>query len=110
MRNTWFSECARRKQAPAQPWNDEAAASQAQADDDGASYGVDPAALLARIDDVRRDARAQGFGTEEAVERQPALRVPLAQEVEPCLAAGGGRLRQQDPQPRLTRPQRRDGG
>ena len=45
---------ARRKQAPAQPWNDEAAASQAQADDDGASYGVDPAALLARIDDVRR--------------------------------------------------------
>ncbi|MGZ2496964.1 RNA polymerase sigma-70 factor, ECF subfamily [Ralstonia sp. 151470066-2] len=54
VRNTWFSECARRKQAPAQPWNDEAAASQAQADDDGASYGVDPAALLARIDDVRR--------------------------------------------------------
>jgi len=52
VRNTWFSECARRKQAPAQPWDDDAAAG--QANDDSASYGVDPAALLARIDDVRR--------------------------------------------------------
>lgn len=51
VRNTWFSECARRKQAPAQPWDDAAAS---QADDESASYGVDPAALLARVDDVRR--------------------------------------------------------
>lgn len=52
VRNTWFSECARRKQAPAQPWDDAVAAS--ATDDDGTSYGVDPAALLARVDDVRR--------------------------------------------------------
>lgn len=52
VRNTWFSECARRKQAPAQPWDDAVAAS--TIDDDGTSYGVDPAALLARVDDVRR--------------------------------------------------------
>lgn len=50
VRNTWFSECARRKQAHAQPWQDDAEAPA----DDAASYGVDPAALLARIDDVRR--------------------------------------------------------
>ncbi len=51
VRNTWFSECARRKQAPAQPWHDDVVDT---ASDESASYGVDPAALLARIDDVRR--------------------------------------------------------
>jgi len=50
VRNTWFSECARRKQASAQPWHDDAEG----AADDTTSYGADPAALLARIDDVRR--------------------------------------------------------
>lgn len=50
VRNTWYSECARRKQAPAQPW-DEAFDT---TDDDTTGYGIDPAALLARVDDVRR--------------------------------------------------------
>ena len=54
VRNTWFSECARRRQAPAQPWNDDVVDTAGMADEEGASYGVDPAALLARIDDVRR--------------------------------------------------------
>ncbi|WP_296227804.1 RNA polymerase sigma factor [Ralstonia sp. UBA689] len=54
VRNTWFSECARRKQAPAQPWQDDAETAADTRGDDGAAYGVDPAALLARIDDVRR--------------------------------------------------------
>ncbi|WP_426399381.1 RNA polymerase sigma factor [Ralstonia sp. R-29] len=57
VRNTWFSECARRRQAPAQPWNDEMANTTDMAgvaSDEAGSYGVDPAALLARVDDVRR--------------------------------------------------------
>lgn len=54
VRNTWFSECARRRQAPAQPWQDDAEAAADTRGDDGVSYGVDPAALLARVDDVRR--------------------------------------------------------
>ncbi|AMP40502.1 RNA polymerase sigma factor [Ralstonia solanacearum] len=52
VRNTWFSECARRKQAHTQPWQDDA--DQQPPVDDLAVYGADPAALLARADDVRR--------------------------------------------------------
>ncbi|MFC0128013.1 RNA polymerase sigma factor [Ralstonia solanacearum] len=51
VRNTWFSECARRKQARMQPWQDDVDPLPA---DDLAAYGADPAALLARADDVRR--------------------------------------------------------
>ncbi|WP_197339470.1 RNA polymerase sigma factor [Ralstonia solanacearum] len=51
VRNTWFSECARRRQARTQPWQDDADQLPA---DDLAAYGADPAALLARADDVRR--------------------------------------------------------
>lgn len=51
VRNTWFSECARRRQAHTQPWQDEADLPPA---DDLTTYGADPAALLARADDVRR--------------------------------------------------------
>ncbi|MGH1510656.1 RNA polymerase sigma factor [Ralstonia solanacearum] len=51
VRNTWFSECARRKQARMQLWQDDADPLPA---DDLATYGADPAALLARADDVRR--------------------------------------------------------
>lgn len=51
VRNTWFSECARRKQARMQPWQDDADPLPA---DDLATYGADPAALLARADDVWR--------------------------------------------------------
>ncbi|AYB54416.2 RNA polymerase sigma factor [Ralstonia solanacearum] len=51
VRNTWFSECARRKQARMQSWQDDADPLPA---DDLATYGADPAALLARADDVRR--------------------------------------------------------
>lgn len=45
VRNTWFSECARRKQARMQPWQDDVDPLPA---DDLAAYGADPAALLAR--------------------------------------------------------------
>ncbi len=51
VRNTWFSECARRRQAHTQPWQDDADQLPA---DDLAAYGADPAVLLARADDVRR--------------------------------------------------------
>ncbi|ATJ89200.1 RNA polymerase sigma factor [Ralstonia solanacearum] len=51
VRNTWFSECARRKQARTQSWQDDADQLPA---DDLAAYGADPAVLLARADDARR--------------------------------------------------------
>ncbi|ALF91057.1 MULTISPECIES: RNA polymerase sigma factor [Ralstonia solanacearum species complex] len=51
VRNTWFSECARRRQARTQPWQDDADQLPA---DDLAAYGADPAVLLARADDARR--------------------------------------------------------
>jgi RNA polymerase sigma-70 factor (ECF subfamily) len=56
VRNTWFSECARRKQARTQPWQDDGTDPQAELppDDEAIAYGADPAALLARADDVRR--------------------------------------------------------
>ncbi len=51
VRNTWFSECARRRQARTQPWQDDA---DQLPTDDLAAYGADPAVLLARADDARR--------------------------------------------------------
>ncbi len=51
VRNTWFSECTRRRQARTQPWQDDADQLPA---DDLAAYGADPAVLLARADDARR--------------------------------------------------------